>query len=645
MADDSELGRMLEVYGVRDPVLRYSKEAFAENPWALPPPAPEYRHEARNLYRPGPVTEPVEKDLAAALLAPYAVGHSAGEFGANIAHSQYGPAALNALELAMAAAPIPGMKGRAPLPREVDKLGFYSQALEAAKNMQRQKGPAQGFMNDLTKAGVKKAESEATKLGDFFAANPNPTREQLVEHLRDNRVLMQEQPYLTERAFAADKGKDYDRMRPDERDMLALNPRIAKWTNYSLDPSNRTYRESVLHLPENARANTDGLASELYGKPYDELSGSQKAEVMNRAHSANFRQGHYPEPNVIAHARTSIQKDASGKPVFLIDELQSDWGQKLRDRGARNEAKIAALRQQGENISRTRKMYDDQTVDFVKANGGAPYGRYADAMEERAKRDDAVGQHAKTLKAAWNRANTEEMRLAAEIKTADSAALGHPLVNTTDQWTTTALRRLIQQAVENKAEGIALTPGQVQNERFGLEKHIADARYYPEQGNEGRLMAFDHSGRSVLDQSVPQGELPNWLGADVAERLLATKPYASGMGQPVHRIEGLDLRTGGEGMRHAYDQMYPLMLESQLKRLDPQWPGRAQTQLYGHEEGNNWSSGAPPSAMPHKGGPFSYFPLTPRIREEVAKGLPLFGAGAVAAPTLIDLLSQYDDAP
>lgn len=49
--------------------------------------------------------------------------------------------------------------------------------------------------------------------------------------------------------------------------------------------------------------------------------------------------------------------------------------------------------------------------------------------------------------------------LEAELKTAKAATPGHPLVNTTDQWTITTLRRALRQAAEAGAEFIAIPHG------------------------------------------------------------------------------------------------------------------------------------------------------------------------------------------
>ena len=46
-----------------------------------------------------------------------------------------------------------------------------------------------------------------------------------------------------------------------------------------------------------------------------------------------FEGGHFDEENIIGHFRTSDRTTADGKRVLYIDEIQSDWGQKGREKG------------------------------------------------------------------------------------------------------------------------------------------------------------------------------------------------------------------------------------------------------------------------------------------------------------------------
>ena len=72
--------------------------------------------------------------------------------------------------------------------RDLDALGYYSKALEAAKAIPQAKGTPEQMLAALKKAGVKDAEIEATNIAAFLEGKKSVTRDDLVKHLTDNRV-------------------------------------------------------------------------------------------------------------------------------------------------------------------------------------------------------------------------------------------------------------------------------------------------------------------------------------------------------------------------------------------------------------------------------------------------------------------------
>ncbi len=212
-----------------------------------------------------------------------------------------------------------------------------------------------------------------------------------------------------------------------------------KWSSCSLDPNNPSYRETVLHLPPDTKA-----AREIWerknagsGQSWDDMTAADH-EYLARSHSATFQSGHFPEPNITGHMMTSLVKDAEDKPVFLVDQIQSDWGQRLRDNGARDEAKISELTKR---VSESKEAWQN-IRDQLLADPNTRMAVYSNKLPPEA-------EHAKS----------ELWRLEAELVTATRAVSGHPLVNTTSQWVTTTLRRAINQAVEAGADKIAIPSG------------------------------------------------------------------------------------------------------------------------------------------------------------------------------------------
>lgn len=335
---------------------------------------------------------------------------------------------------AVGALPMPGAKAA----RAVDHLGYYSGAFEAAKSLRQAKGTPEQMLSQLRAGGAKAGEIEATGLGKFLEGRQSVTRDEIANYLERNRVGLNEvvrgvsarvEPmslddwvksknygFSTAAEWASQPNRSMDRIVQRYNEYLnhiADNPyknADAKWMANSLDPHNPTYKETVLHMPANSVERPKSVRPGL----------SYHADGV-------FQSNHLPEPNIVGHMMTSMNTH-EGKPVFTIDQIQSDWGQRIRDGGVRDEAKIADLRRQ---------------MDAANA-----------ALDARKASDNSIPGAWTT----WPEA-ADLSRISAELRAAENAPIGHPLVNTTDQWTNTTLRRAVQQAVDANASGIAIPSG------------------------------------------------------------------------------------------------------------------------------------------------------------------------------------------
>ena len=490
MADD--LASML--MGVAPPQGGLS-EMMRRN-WEMRQPGPvwENNHAAPKKEAQRPADWAVTSGVAEAIsptMGAYGVGAGVGSTYAAAKAGDYGAAAESALPLA-AMGIMPGPKGAKPA-RAVDSLGYYSGALEAARNLPQAKGTVEQMAAMLQKGGAKAGEIEATGLGKFLEGRPSVTRDDIVKHLEQNRLGLNEKTYHSaaegspayqaaynaELSSGMNEARGYLRDMPDgtvrvdeiiagpsergytvmdradaedalrsfvsegigNRELQLDNP--AKWQAHSLDPSNPTYRETVLHLPEGVlnretpqwKAFAQGMRGK-HGDDWwaylDEADSNRRLELSRGNEEVPyFRQHHFAnEPNVVGHMMTSMTKH-EGKPVYTIDQIQSDWGQNIRDNGVKSTERAERLKSQ---VAEAEKAFHAAVPDY-KTRNIMDYSPEHDAMFR------------------------DLTRLQAELRTAESGSPGHPLVNTTDQWTNTTLRRAIQQAIEAKAAGIAVPTG------------------------------------------------------------------------------------------------------------------------------------------------------------------------------------------
>jgi hypothetical protein len=500
-----------------------------------------------------------------------------------------------------------------------DALGFYSKAVEAARGLKQKKGTPEQMLSQLKKAGVKQSELDATSLEAVMKGEKSVTKEEIIEHLEMSRVAVMEARYglTSEQEHGAlntqlfeQFTRDYPDMDPvqlrqivddvswhgvGEResppltaniiemaspearsiiDRLQSATRDTKWKSYSLDPSNPTYRETVLHLSE------IGNAAELNAKIMDRSIPAPErdriAKELEAVRGQNFKSGHFDEPNAISHLRTSMQPDAQGKQNFVINELQSDWGQKLRDSGPKDDAKIDELEKQ---IKAANKRAHDRRMEL-----GDPEDSYVIYRDE-----------------IWKQASQEEERLIAELNTAKQSAPSHPLVNTTDQWVNTSLRRALRQAVQDDADYIAIASGETVD-HFGMGAPLDGLKYAYNEMYPKKL-------RDIIKKLDKDAAKPE------AYREIKTtdgKPYRGQM----------EVAQDGFGMWHVYRKDQPLPDVKEFKTKE--------------------------EAEAFAGIGFTRFPITDKLRQAVMEeGLPLFslkqeadGARAVAVQNGLDSLGD-----
>lgn len=171
---------------------------------------------------------------------------------------------------------------------------------------------------------------------------------------------------------------------------------------------------------------------------------------------------HYPEENIIYHVRTTDRVAEDGGKVLYIEELQSDWAQRGRKMGFYNpEARNADIVQaELGDIEKQKKILADKVMRDTYPDyepGGNKYMIDDYAIAEKSK------PYAKLMR--------EEKSLEKELNIGRALPRG-PFVDSTDKWSTLAVKRLLRYATDNGYDYIAITPGKLQAKRWtnqGLE--------------------------------------------------------------------------------------------------------------------------------------------------------------------------------
>jgi hypothetical protein len=469
--------------------------------------------------------------------------------------------------------------------------GLYSAVARAVDTAKQAKASPEQWLATLRNApGIKPEEMQWLGLDSWLREQKGTvTREQVADYVRANQIQVHEVQKGHAAAFEdAEAAKAFIQSRmlidpveqygyANEQDYITLansmadSPGSTKFGEYTL-PGGENYRELLLTLPnmpkfdevapspvaqERHRAEWDRLTAEInrerdrtdgpanndlrwaLEEQRDELHAEMVRETMAdmpayMKRGADFRHAHWAEPNVLSHIRFN-DRTIDGKRTLFIEEVQSDWHQAGKRKGYRSDEKLPSPR---------------NWVSFLAEKG---YTReQALAMWDRRSAPEDVALHNEHLRETEQRAMAMGQRA--------NAVPDAPFKTT---WPELAMKRMIRYAAENGYDKIAWTPGSVQAERYDLSKQISKLRLDPAVGPDGKqsLVAYDHNGNRVVDREINEGELPDIIGKDVAQKLLDA-PTNTG----TKILEGVDLKVGGEGMAGFYDKILPTTVNKLVKK-------------------------------------------------------------------------------
>ena len=399
---------------------------------------------------------------------------------------------------------------------DIDELGFFSGMRRAAEAISQETMTSQQAYKMLLSGGAKPEEIKWTGTDEFLAGRDKVTREELLAHIDDNVVDVQE---------------------------VTLAGEHAKFAEWQL-PGGEKYREVVLTMP--IRGTIDGknigewnkISETLLGEGAGNSNSPRHAEwlqaIKNRdelteTRGQAFTGGHYGDvaPNALAHVRMNDRTGPNGERILHIEEIQSDWAQKARGSGF-------ADPEQALSAAEAKEM--DNLIRRVHMPGGPPGG------------DLSVAENARMG------------ALHARNERALSGVPRGPFVGSTDKWTSLALKRLIRKAVDEGYDRVTITSGQIQADRYDLSKQI-DELIVERSGDRFEISAtMPHGGGTNKMGSFGADELDNVVGKDLAATI-----RKQGDGGEVY--DGQDLKVGGEGMKYFYDNIIPKNLQKVVKKL------------------------------------------------------------------------------
>lgn len=573
--------------------------------------------------------------------------------------------------------------GKLKTPEQITPL--HSGVVEAVQKAPLTKATPEQWQGYLkNQPGVK--QEELDQIG-MPAGGGSITKDQMLQHAADNQVRLNEvmkggQPDYDRLSPAEQKevqvaARDYmdhpptlDDLRAWYRDFGAgsdtVAPRFSD-PNYQL-PGGENYRELLMKMPTEPEPNS----------PLDRLNWR----------APQFQTNHWPDdPNTLMHLRMNDRDIPDVGKSLHLEEVQSDWHQKGRKEGytgqddqmptgdeLRTPAIISPVRTVLRNANLDPDKFDYQVkyveplgtgfagsgidghmydlivkpkvpIDPQKVSDALSWFTHSDisAMVGGRKFDIGDGDDLGAVEAdkdgthhIWLRSFTED-----NPKVPDA-----PFKTS---WPELGLKRAIVQAAKEGKDAISWTPGQQQADRYDLSKHVDTIAYDPKT----QQLAGWKSNKPVLPmQTVPPEKLADYIGKEVAGKLL-NKPLSP---HGNHMIEGQDLKVGGEGMKGFYDKMLPNIANKLGKKYGAQVEykdlptGIDDGPISGEEAMKRLAANSNWNIPKNEGDQGAWFAnltfakreklfndaraskdikvpvlrLTPKLKEQALKGLPLF---------------------
>ena len=336
----------------------------------------------------------------------------------------------------------------------------------------------------------------------------------------------------------------------DRSDLPDTNP--TKFSEYQLPGKRENYRELLLTFPaQNQQSSADRYDEltriadrrDLTDAEQQEMEAIERAEFNGESGTSgtDFRSGHFPEPNILAHIRFNERTDADGAKVLFIEEIQSDWAQKGRVHGFRSDQTVTAIWRGG-----------------VPSVGSAIY--------------DIVDSSNNTLATIKNARSPENALADYHAKRVPDMPF-----KSTPAWSMLAFKRALRWAVENGFDKVAWTTGEQQIDRYddALRSNV-DVITWQDNGDGTVRIIAAKDGDNKLDADVPLEGRGTVLGKTVSLDDVVGKNLAGQIRESLDdgfgEFTGSNLSIGGDGMKGFYDRILPAQVNKYVKK----WGGKVE---------------------------------------------------------------------
>ena len=500
---------------------------------------------------------------------------------------------------------------------------FYSKLQKTLEDKLPSSAPVSQVKGILQSSGIKQEEIDYSGINEFLEGKTKVSKDELLAYLKDNEIQIKEVRKGGElgnekeaRKRMTAEGEENGDFRvyldgrhintiaaSDEQDAISRTNLTdseigktsdTKFEKYTL-PGGENYREVLMTMPAMSKEGSFEEYLSSYRRVFpegqatmDEIKEAWKNGVpipqdKNKGMEASFKKrkqesfqsSHFNEPNILAHFRLNDRQTDKGKTLF-IEEIQSDWHQKGRDKGYADEAKKARHKR---FLKLDRMLGGKGLLAEEKSEYDALFEEFKNAKDESIYGLEGEGVPDAPFKKTW-----------------------HEL----------SLKRILRMATEEGYDAIAWTTGEQQADRYDLSKRVEEVySFYDKESGEYQLDV--DSGKAITQvTAIGEKELSDNIGKELAQKIIKDSKI-----NPYQSYSGLDLKVGGEGMKGFYDRIIPQFLNKYTKK----WGGRVGTtelELKNTEV-------------------VRILEITPSMKEAVMQGQPMFKKSTLGVPQRVSV--------
>lgn len=362
--------------------------------------------------------------------------------------------------------------------------GMYSPLEKLAIDIPRNKGTGAEFMAEISKQKGFKPEELADR--KIPIPEGKMTKLEFLKHLRQHSLPPLQEFEMPDMGTGTEArndrandyyGDDYEKISPEQQMDVAdwVRKHNAKYSQYQI-PGGENYREMLLKLPaldikdersinylqaEKRRTDPTEWANSEEGKRLEALM--EKAKQFDEP----YKSGHWRmHPNVLAHVRLSDREGPNGEKLLHLEELQSDWHQSGRKNGyVRPKEEVAQemrkeherlLQQHEAQLKEKKDSLFNELKSIKNQLRGMPSGASELGAQLRARELDIV----------------KEFRAVDEMQPPEMPRIrndGVPQAPFKKSWHELGMKHVLHHAAKNGYDGVVITPGDEQKERWGDE--------------------------------------------------------------------------------------------------------------------------------------------------------------------------------